>query len=105
MPHLNDLKLRGTDELNIIAIEIVRLIETITMPILTIDSSGFINGWNANVAELTRLPIGEVMGQSLVKGLILEDFVKVVECLLYLALQGMVLISYGIQFISSCSHM
>jgi hypothetical protein len=45
------------------------------------------------------------MGQSLVKGLILEDFIEVVECLLYLASQGMVLVSYGIQFISSCSHM
>jgi phytochrome B len=45
------------------------------------------------------------MGRSLVKDLILEDSAEVVERLLYLALQGMVLISYDIQFISSCSHM
>ncbi len=74
------------------------MIETTTMPILVVDSSGVINGWNANVAKLIGLPIGEIMGQSLVKGLILEDFVE-------FALQGMVLICYGIQFIFFCSHM
>jgi phytochrome B len=63
--HLNDLKLQGTNELNIVAIEMVRLIETTTVLILAVDSNGFINGWNANVAQLTRLPIGEVMGRSL----------------------------------------
>jgi len=54
---------------------------------------------------LIGLPIGEAMGRSLVKGLILEDITEVVERLLYLTLQGTVLISYGIQFISFCSQM
>ncbi len=103
--HLNDLKLQSTDEFNTIANEMVGLIAIATMPILVVDSSVFINGQNANVAELTWFPIGEVVGRSLVKGLILEDSKKVVECVLYFALQGMVLISCAIQFISYCSHM
>jgi hypothetical protein len=57
MPHLNDLKLHSTNEFNTIAIEMVRMIETTTLPILAIDSSGFINHSNANVVELTRLPL------------------------------------------------
>ncbi|KAH9559737.1 hypothetical protein CY35_06G072100 [Sphagnum magellanicum] len=85
---LNDLKLQGMDELSTVANEMVRLIETATAPILAVDSSGFINGWNAKVAELTGLPVGEAMGRSLVKDLILVDSVEVVERLLYLALQG-----------------
>ncbi|KAG0623386.1 hypothetical protein M758_3G170800 [Ceratodon purpureus] len=85
---LNDLKLQGMDELSTVANEMVRLIETATAPILAVDSNGFINGWNAKVAELTGLPVGEAMGRSLVKDLILADSVEVVERLLYLALQG-----------------
>jgi phytochrome B len=50
------------DELIIVINEMVRLIETITTPILAIDSSGFINGWNAKVAELIGLLVGETMG-------------------------------------------
>ncbi len=103
--HLNDLKLQGTNEFNTIANEMVRLIEMTTMPILVVDSSGFINGQNANVVELTWFPIGEVVGRSLVEGWILEGSREVVECLFYFALQGMALISYAIQFISYCSHM
>ncbi len=102
---LNDLKLQGMDELSIVVNETVKMIETITTPILAIDLNGFTNGQNAKVAELIGLPIGEAMGRSLVKGLILEDITEVVERLLYLTLQGTVLISYGIQFISFCSQM
>ncbi|BBN02533.1 hypothetical protein Mp_2g16090 [Marchantia polymorpha subsp. ruderalis] len=85
---LNDLKLQGMDELSTVANEMVRLIETATAPILAVDSSGFINGWNAKVAELTGLPVSEAMGRSLVKDLALEESVETVERLLYLALQG-----------------
>ncbi len=102
---LNDLKLQGMDELSIVVNETVKMIETITTPILAIDLNGFTNGQNAKVAELIGLPIGEAMGRSLVKGLILEDITEVVERLLYLTLQGTILISYGIQFISFCSQM
>lgn len=86
---LHDMKLQGMDELSTVANEMVRLIETATAPILAVDSSGFINGWNAKVAELTGLPVGDAMGRSLVNDLILEESVDVVERLLYLALEGM----------------
>nr|AHZ63986.1 phytochrome [Anomodon rostratus] len=85
---LHDLKLQGMEELSTVANEMVRLIETATAPILAVDSSGFINGWNAKVAELTGLPVGEAMGRSLIQDLVLEESVQVVERLLYLALQG-----------------
>lgn len=71
----------------------VRLIETAAAPILAVDSSGFINGWNAKVAELTGLLVRDAMGRSLVNNLILEESLEVVERLLYLAFQGM----YNIQ--------
>ncbi len=53
---------------------------------MAIDSSGFINGWNAKVAELIGLLVGETMGWSLVKNLILEDFIELVEGMLYVTL-------------------
>lgn len=90
---LNDLKLHGMDELSTVANEMVRLIETATAPILAVDSNGSINGWNAKVAELTGLPVGDAMGRSLVKDLVLEDSAGVVEKLLYLALQGTFILS------------
>lgn len=107
---LNDLKLQGMDELSTVANEMVRLIETATAPILAVDSSGFINGWNAKVAELTGLPVGEAMGRSLAKDLIVEESVEIVNRLLYLALQGKLYMSvlnfllitiyiFGVQFL------
>nr|AHZ63939.1 phytochrome [Osmunda regalis] len=85
---LNDLKLQGMDELSTVANEMVRLIETATAPIFAVDSSGFINGWNAKVAELTGLPVEEAMSRSLVRDLVVDESVETVERLLYLALQG-----------------
>nr|AHZ63987.1 phytochrome [Hedwigia ciliata] len=85
---LHDMKLQGMDELSTVANEMVRLIETATAPILAVDSAGFINGWNAKVAELTGLPVGDAMGRSLVNDLILDESADAVERLLYLALQG-----------------
>nr|Q01549.1 RecName: Full=Phytochrome 1 [Selaginella martensii]CAA43698.1 phytochrome [Selaginella martensii] len=85
---LNDLKLQGMDELSTVANEMVRLIETATAPILAVDSSGFINGWNAKVADVTGLPVTEAMGRSLAKELVLHESADMVERLLYLALQG-----------------
>jgi phytochrome B len=41
---LNDLKLQGMDELSIVVNETVKMIETITTPILAIDLNGFTNG-------------------------------------------------------------
>jgi light-regulated signal transduction histidine kinase (bacteriophytochrome) len=85
---LNDLKLHGMDELSVVANEMVRLIETATAPILAVDSTGMINGWNAKIAQVTGLPVTEAMGRSLVKDLVLDESVVVAERLLYLASQG-----------------
>ncbi|XP_024398881.1 phytochrome 1-like [Physcomitrium patens] len=85
---LNDLKLHDMDELSIVANEMVRLIETATAPILAVDSNGMINGWNAKIAQETGLPVAEAMGRSLVKDLVMDESLEVVERLLYLALRG-----------------
>eukprot|EP00475_Leptophrys_vorax_P026987 TRINITY_DN3841_c0_g1_i2.p1 TRINITY_DN3841_c0_g1~~TRINITY_DN3841_c0_g1_i2.p1 ORF type:complete len:771 (-),score=91.47 TRINITY_DN3841_c0_g1_i2:535-2736(-) len=85
---LNDLKLQGMDELSTVANEMVRLIETATAPILAVDSAGCVNGWNAKVAALTGLPVGEAMGRSLVGDLLHEESKEVLERVLDLALQG-----------------
>ncbi|NP_001413491.1 phytochrome 1 [Physcomitrium patens] len=85
---LNDLKLHDMDELSVVANEMVRLIETATAPILAVDSNGMINGWNAKIAQVTGLPVSEAMGRSLVKDLVTDESVAVVERLLYLALRG-----------------
>nr|AHZ63938.1 phytochrome [Botrypus virginianus] len=85
---LNDLKLQGMDELSTVAHEMVRLIETATAPILAVDASGLINGWNAKIAELTGLPVEDAMNRSLVKDLVVDESVEVIERILYLALQG-----------------
>eukprot|EP01018_Ginkgo_biloba_P003526 Gb_32578 [translate_table: standard] len=43
------------------------------------NSSGLVNGWNAKVAELTGLPVGEVMGKPLVHDLVFAEFVETIE--------------------------
>lgn len=85
---LNDLKLHGMDELSTVANEMVRLIETATAPIFAVDASGFINGWNAKVAELTGLSVEEAMSRSLVRDVVVDVSMETVERVLDLALQG-----------------
>ncbi|PIA47841.1 hypothetical protein AQUCO_01400435v1 [Aquilegia coerulea] len=83
-----DLELQGVDELSSVAREMVRLIETATAPIFAVDSDGRINGWNAKIAELTGLSVGEAMGKSLVHELVFKESVEVVDNLLKHALRG-----------------
>ncbi|KAM3229233.1 hypothetical protein ACQJBY_032935 [Aegilops geniculata] len=85
---LGELELRGIDELSSVAREMVRLIETATVPIFAVDTYGCINGWNAKVAELTGLTVEEAMGKSLVKDLIFKESEEIVEKLLSQALKG-----------------
>jgi phytochrome B len=85
---LNDLKLQGMDELSTVANEMVRLIETATAPIFAIDATGLVNGWNAKVAELTGLSVEEAMNKSLVRDLVVEESVDIVDSLVNLALRG-----------------
>ncbi|XP_020266903.1 phytochrome B-like [Asparagus officinalis] len=89
---LGELGLQGIDELSSVAREMVRLIETATIPIFAVDSDGKINGWNAKVAEQTGLSVDEAMGKSLVQDLVFGESRDVVEKLLSRALRGIVLL-------------
>ena len=41
--------MQGIDELSSVACEMVRLIEIATVPIVRVDSTGLINGWNVKI--------------------------------------------------------
>ncbi|GJN08062.1 hypothetical protein PR202_ga25950 [Eleusine coracana subsp. coracana] len=83
-----ELDLRGINELSSVAREMVRLIETATVPIFAVDIDGCINGWNAKIAELTGLSVEEAMGKSLVNDLIFKESEEIVGKLLSRALRG-----------------
>lgn len=82
-----DDRIQRVDELRIITNEMVRLIETAAVPILAVDASGCITGWNTKAAELTGLSVEEAIGMTLID-VVWEDSVKVVKNLLILASQG-----------------
>ncbi|CAH8340875.1 unnamed protein product [Eruca vesicaria subsp. sativa] len=79
---------QGIDELGAVAREMVRLIETATVPIFAVDTGGCINGWNAKIAELTGLSVEEAMGKSLVSDLIYKENEETVDKLISRALRG-----------------
>ena len=79
---------QGIDELGAVAREMVRLIETATVPIFAVDAGGCINGWNAKIAELTGLSVEEAMGKSLVSDLIYKENEETVDKLISRALRG-----------------
>lgn len=86
---LNDLKIEGVQELEAVTSEMVRLIETATVPILAVDVDELVNGWNTKIAELTGLPVEKAIGKHLLT--LVEDFsVDTVKKMLELALQGMI---------------
>jgi PAS domain-containing protein len=91
---LGELELRGINELSSVAREMVRLIETATVPIFAVDTDGCINGWNAKIAELTGLSVEEAMGKSLVNDLIFKESEEIVEKLLSRALRGISHLSF-----------
>ncbi|KAH0461030.1 hypothetical protein IEQ34_008605 [Dendrobium chrysotoxum] len=84
---MNELKLEGMMELRVVTNEMVRLIETATVPILAVDVDGLINGWNMKIAELTGLSVDEAMGKHLLT-LVDDSSVDEVKKMLFLALQG-----------------
>ncbi|CAH9141515.1 unnamed protein product [Cuscuta epithymum] len=75
-------------ELSSMARELVRLIETATVPIFAVDSSGFINGWNSKIAELTGLEADVALGKPLIDYVTHEDSRKSFRSLMCRALQG-----------------
>nr|AHZ89697.1 phytochrome A [Dimocarpus longan] len=84
---LNDLKLEGMKELEAVTSEMVRLIETATVPILAVDVDGLVNGWNTKIAELTGLPVDKAIGKHFLS-LVEDSSVDIVRKMLHLALQG-----------------
>ncbi|KAL1312881.1 phytochrome A isoform X1 [Arachis ipaensis] len=84
---LNDLKIEGMQELEAVTSEMVRLIETASVPILAVNVDGMVNGWNTKIAELTGLSVEEAIGKDLLT--LVEDFsVERVKKMLDMALQG-----------------
>ena len=84
---LNDLKIDGIQELEAVTSEMVRLIETATVPILAVDSDGLVNGWNTKISELTGLPVDEAIGKHLLT-LVEDSSVEIVKRMLENALEG-----------------
>ncbi|XP_057430502.1 phytochrome E isoform X2 [Lotus japonicus] len=75
-------------ELSSVACEMVRLIETATVPIFGVDSDGLINGWNVQTSELTGLQASEAIGKSLVNEVVHADSRETLTNVLSRALQG-----------------
>ncbi|KAG6385279.1 hypothetical protein SASPL_154111 [Salvia splendens] len=84
----SDSKGAHVDEIALMAAEMSRLIETSVAPVLGVDSSGLINGWNAKICELTGLELVEALGKSLVLDVVHDDSREVVQNLLARALEG-----------------
>ncbi|KAL8045658.1 hypothetical protein ABFX02_08G129200 [Erythranthe guttata] len=100
------------DELTSVAVEMVRLIETATAPIFGVDSSGWINGWNAKMCELTGLELDEALGKSLINDVVHIDSREVVNTLFNRALQGeedknveVKLLKFGVHAPNSVVHL
>ncbi|KAL9256664.1 Phytochrome A1-like protein [Drosera capensis] len=84
---IDELSLDGSRELEAVTSEMVRLIETATVPIFAIDSDGLINGWNGKISELTGLSMEAAIGKHILT-LLEETSVDTVKRMLHLALQG-----------------
>ncbi|KAL3651454.1 Phytochrome A1 [Castilleja foliolosa] len=84
---LNDLQLDGIKELEAVTSEMVRLIETASVPIFAVDMDGLVNGWNTKIADLTGLPVDKAIGRHFL-GLVEDSSAEAVNKMLELALQG-----------------
>lgn len=87
-PQQNDSEGARFYELSSMALELVRLVETATVPIFGVDSSGLINGWNAKIAELTGLQANVAIGKYLIDDVTHEDSHETFKGLMCRALQG-----------------
>lgn len=93
-------QIQRMDEVRTVTAEMVRLIETATVPILAVDASGNINGWNTKAAELTGLSVEDAIGFPFVD-LVEGESVEVAKSILRLALQGDFLSKHS-KYISHC---
>ncbi|XP_051144302.1 phytochrome A [Andrographis paniculata] len=84
---LSDLQIDGIQELEAVTSEMVRLIETASVPILAVDVDGLVNGWNTKISDLTGLPVDKAIGRHFLL-LVEESSADTVSKMLELALQG-----------------
>ncbi|KAI3769545.1 hypothetical protein L6452_00652 [Arctium lappa] len=82
-----DTSIQRVDELRVVANEMVRLIETASVPIFAVDGNGNISGWNDKIAELTGLPLEQAVGVPLVE-MVTDDSVDEVKVMVSSALEG-----------------
>lgn len=80
-------KIEGLEELRTVTNEMVRLIETATVPILAVDALGNMNGWNMKAVELTGLSVEEAIGMPFIN-LVEDETLNLARNVLSLALQG-----------------
>ncbi|XP_068651540.1 phytochrome A1-like [Aristolochia californica] len=84
---LHDLRVEGMEELQVVTKEMVRLIEMASVPILSVDVNGLMNGWNAKIAELTGLSVDQALGKHMLT-LIEKSSIGTVQRMLCWALRG-----------------
>ncbi len=79
---------------NLIATELLRLIDTANAPIFGIDALGRVNEWNQAAARITGFTKEEVMGRDLVGEFITNEFKASVKDVLDKALEGVQTANY-----------
>lgn len=84
---IDDDRIQKVKELRFVTNEMVRLIETAAVPILAVDASGNVNGWNNKVAEITGFSVQHAINMPLVD-LVAADSIDGVQKMLSSALQG-----------------
>ncbi|EPS59844.1 phytochrome [Genlisea aurea] len=84
---LNALQIEGIREIEAVTSEMVRLIETASVPIFAVDVDGIVNGWNTKISHLTSLPVDQAVGKHFVE-LVEDSFASTVNSMLAEALRG-----------------
>ncbi|MFT7361916.1 MAG: PAS domain S-box-containing protein [Algoriphagus sp.] len=75
-------------EMESVAHDLTRLIDTANAPIFGIDNKGLVNEWNQSSEKITGFKKEEVLGKDLVETYITEDYRKAVKLVLDNALKG-----------------
>ncbi|XP_074294265.1 phytochrome A1-like [Silene latifolia] len=84
---ISDIQIHGLRELETVTSEMIRMIETATVPILAVDSDGLVNGWNTKISQLTGIPVKDAVGKH-IASLVEDSSIDIVKHMLQLALQG-----------------
>jgi PAS domain S-box-containing protein len=75
-------------EMESVALELTRLIDTANAPIFGIDNKGLVNEWNQTSEKITGFKKEEVLGKNLVETYITENYREAVKRVLDNALKG-----------------